>query len=178
MFNSKNMDLVKDYYKYINKKVLLKTIKCSHLGVLKCIDPKTQTIALIVNDIESNLSKLVLVMSHSIKSIELIDENNDDNNTDDLIINLNQFLSTSMGEHFEKSFSEQQLQQRKSDVINWLKVNHIPVQEADNGSLLIAFALTLNKPYFKEQCICGNEIVLGKIQSLLDSMPQKTQLNT
>jgi hypothetical protein len=117
-------------------------------------------------------------MSHSIKSIELIDDINDDtndhNNSDDLIINLNQFLSTSMGEDFEKSFSEQELEERKSDVIKWLKANHIPVQEADNGSLVIAFALTLNKPYFKEQCICGNEIVLGKIQSLLDSMPQKS----
>jgi hypothetical protein len=172
------MDFVENYYKYINKKVLLKTIKCSHLGLLKCIDPKTQTIALIVNDIDSNTSKLILVMSHSIKSIELIDDINDDtndhNNSDDLIINLNQFLSTSMGEDFEKSFSEQELEERKSDVIKWLKANHIPVQEADNGSLVIAFALTLNKPYFKEQCICGNEIVLGKIQSLLDSMPQKS----
>jgi len=169
---STGVNIIDNYCKYLNKKVLLKTIRSSHFGSLKCIDPLTQSVALIVHDIDSNVSKVVIAMSHSIKSIELIDDT-DDNNSDDMTINLNQFLSTSMGNKTEKSFTSQQLNDRKLEVIQWLKVNHIPVQEADDGSLIIAYALTLTVPYFKEHCICANEIVLGKIQSLLDSMPQK-----
>jgi len=154
----------------MNKKVVLKTVKGSHVGSLKCIDPLTQTIALVVMDADTgvtNRSKLVLAMSHAIRSIELADDD-DDTGDDDL----NRLLSASMYENSDdKAFSDHELRTRKQSVMSWLQRNRIPCDETDDGVLCIAYALTLSPPYTREQCVCGNEMVLHQIQTLLDSMP-------
>jgi len=150
---------------------VLKTVKGSHVGSLKCIDPLTQTIALVVTDADTgvaNRSKLVLAMSHAIRSIELADDDYDTGDDYDL----NRLLSASMYENSDdKAFSDHELRTRKQSVMSWLQRNRIPCDETDDGVLCIAYALTLSPPYTREQCVCGNEMVLHQIQTLLDSMP-------
>ena len=151
--------------------VTVKTVKTCHTGSLKCIDPLTQTIALVVNDSAAKTSKLVIVMSHSIKSIQLVD---DIDLSDDITYDLSQFLSSTVSEELVNNLTDEELISRKDNVIKWLQKSRIPCEELDDGTLCIAYALTLSPPYTRDQCVCANERVLHQIQTLLDSMAPQT----
>jgi hypothetical protein len=166
-----NVNIVNKYCKYLNRKVVVKTVKSSHTGSLKCIDPLTETIVLLVTDSETNSSKLVIVLSHSIRSIELVD---DSDLSDDMDFDLHQFLSTSMSESNEKPLNDEELEQKRQKVVKGLQKNRIPCEELDDGSLCIAYALTLTPPYTRDQCICANEMVLHQIQTFLDSLSKES----
>lgn len=164
---SSDLNIVNNYCKYLNRKVTVKTTKTSHTGSLKCIDPLTQTIALVVNDSTAKTSKLVIVMSHSITSIQVVD---DIDLSDDITYDLSQFLSSTLSEQNKEKLSEEELLSRKDNVMKWLHKSRIPCEELDDGSLCIAYALTLSPPYTRDQCVCANERVLHQIQTLLDSI--------
>ena len=93
---------------------------------------------------------------------------------DDMSFDLQKFLSTSMSEPKDKALNGEELEERKQNVIKCLQKNRIPSEELDDGSLCIAYALTLSPPYTREECICANEMVLHQIQTLLDSMSTQT----
>ena len=58
---------------------------------------------------------------------------------------------------------------RKTNVINWLRKHHIEV-DVDGDQIEVCGTLTVNPPYTPDNCVCTNEIILGRIQSLLKSM--------
>ncbi|XP_054163136.1 uncharacterized protein LOC128960974 [Oppia nitens] len=170
-------NFVTKYCKYLNRKVILKTVKATHIGSLKCIDPLTQTVALVVTKQSANRSsakpsKLILAMSHAITSIDLVDQT-DDSDNDYMSLDLNDLLcgSVSTRDSGQYQLSVDQLIARKQSVMSWLHKNRIPCEASEDGSLCIAYALTLRAPYTSNECVCGNEMVLHQIQVMLDSMP-------
>lgn len=69
-------------------------------------------------------------------------------------------------------FSDVELKERKESLHAWLEKNLIPV--TDEGDVLrVANVLTISAPYGAGQCTSSNEIILARVQSLVESCPQQ-----
>lgn len=103
-----------------------------------------------------------IVMGHAVKSLVISSSN----------------VCTSQGEIFPSvsvNISKEEEEARKKKIRSWLCKNRIPVEE--NGELLIVKdALQIYPPYGKDQCLSGNEIILGRVQDLIATMPDNIDM--
>ena len=67
--------------------------------------------------------------------------------------------------------SKEEVELRKEKLKQWLCRNRIPVEE-DGELLKLKDVLEIQPPYGKEQCLSGNEIILGRVQTLIATMPE------
>ena len=70
------------------------------------------------------------------------------------------------------SIDAEAVKSHKSNIISWLRKHHIVVEELDDGRLYVCDALYISAPYTYEQCLCTNEIILGRVHGLVKSMPK------
>lgn len=159
--------LIDNLADYLYKKVKLTTERSEMIGYVKCIDPLAQNIAIAVKDQNKRFTTIIIVMNHAIKHISIVDHADDDD-VDEKDFGIRQLLSST--NQNDCSLSKQEISLIKNNVMELLKKNYVPFEELENDSLIIAYSLTLMPPYRKEDCICSNEIVLGKIHQLLDSL--------
>lgn len=68
------------------------------------------------------------------------------------------------------SLSPEELQARRENLRLWLERNRFPVTE-DGQDLRVANVLTISAPYRPEDCSCINEIILARVQSLVQNKP-------
>ncbi|XP_016113896.1 gem-associated protein 6 [Sinocyclocheilus grahami] len=66
--------------------------------------------------------------------------------------------------------SAEELKSRRESLRLWLEKNRVPVTE-DGEILRVANALTISAPYRPGDCSSANEIILARIQSLVQSTP-------
>lgn len=66
--------------------------------------------------------------------------------------------------------SVDELKSRRESLRLWLEKNRVPVTE-DGEVLRVANALTISAPYRPGDCSSSNEIILARIQSLVESNP-------
>jgi len=72
----------------------------------------------------------------------------------------------------EKPLHEQQwLDHRRSCLAQWLQDNRFPV-EVDGERIIVASALDILPPYNSNSCHTSNQIILDRVQKLIESMPQ------
>uniref|UniRef100_A0A9J8D6Z5 Gem nuclear organelle associated protein 6 n=1 Tax=Cyprinus carpio carpio TaxID=630221 RepID=A0A9J8D6Z5_CYPCA len=64
----------------------------------------------------------------------------------------------------------EELKSRRESVRLWLEQNRVPVTE-DGEVLRVANALTISAPYRPGDCSSANEIILSRVQSLVESRP-------
>lgn len=70
--------------------------------------------------------------------------------------------------------SQEEIDLQRNKLKQWLCANRIPIEEI--GDLLcIKDVLKIYPPYGLDNCISSNEIILGKVQELLSSMPPDLQ---
>uniref|UniRef100_A0A8C2CG03 Gem (nuclear organelle) associated protein 6 n=1 Tax=Cyprinus carpio TaxID=7962 RepID=A0A8C2CG03_CYPCA len=69
-----------------------------------------------------------------------------------------------------QSLSAEELKSRRESVRLWLEQNRVPVTE-DGEVLRVANALTISAPYRPTDCSSANEIILSRVQSLVESRP-------
>lgn len=69
-----------------------------------------------------------------------------------------------------REFSTEELEERKKNLRAWLEKNLIPVTE-EGDVLRVANVLTISAPYGPEQCSSSNEIILARVQSLVENKP-------
>lgn len=62
--------------------------------------------------------------------------------------------------------SQEMVTKRKGIVLQLLLDNRFPVKE-ENDILMIEDTLSIEPPYYPENCICTNSIILTKIQNIL-----------
>lgn len=131
----------------------------TYSGIVYVIDPISKT--LVIESKEGQKHRLDLIMYHSIKSFETTSD------VADPSYSLNGFVKEelSIEEH------PQQVERRKK-LMEWLKRNLIDVQE--KGHLLVLpDQSVIIPPYGPEQCMCSNTIVLGRIRTIISSMPNE-----
>ncbi|XP_078351122.1 gem-associated protein 6-like [Oculina patagonica] len=144
--------------KYVDKKIsILLSDNTRKVGWVHSIDPVTHTVVLQEETEDSNAKKLSFVLGHAISRVVLEESEGHPPKTD--------FLQA------EKTmeYSQDDLCKRKSELVDWLTKNRIPVSESleDSAILSVMGVLFVEPPYDAECCRCSNEIVLDRIQKLI-----------
>lgn len=103
-----------------------------------------------------------IIMGHAVKSLVI-------SSADVCIIPEEVFSPVSV------NINKAEVAQRKEKLKNWLCKNRIPVEE-DGELLRLRDALQIHPPYGKDQCLSGNEIILGRVQDLIDTMPDSIDM--
>lgn len=65
--------------------------------------------------------------------------------------------------------SPEKLSRRRSKIRIWLLKNQVPVEE-EGDRLRVAGVLTLSAPYRPEDCCSSNQIILDRIQKLIQKL--------
>ncbi|XP_013889248.1 gem-associated protein 6 [Austrofundulus limnaeus] len=190
------------WFRFINKQVRVKAGNTEeHLGWLLTVDPVSGSVVLVdfredrvsvnvvmghaVRDVEvlqeadSGMaerlqSSVVLVdfredrvsvnvvMGHAVRDVEVLQE-----------------ADSGMAERLQSFFlplmtpvlDPEELRLRRTRVRQWLEKNRLPVDE-DRDKLSVAGVLTIMAPYRPEDCCSSNQIILDRIQKLIQVHPE------
>ncbi|KAG7492935.1 hypothetical protein MATL_G00019620 [Megalops atlanticus] len=150
-----------EWHKYVNKEVKVTADeKQQYQGWVFTVDPVSASIVL-VNFMETGKASITAVMGHAVEEVKILREGDD--------AMAGRLNSVFMPER-SKVLSKEELQCKKERVRAWLEKNRIPVTE-EGEMLCVAGVLTVNPPYGPEDCSSSNEIILSRVQSLLESNP-------
>ncbi|XP_046899957.1 gem-associated protein 6 [Hypomesus transpacificus] len=146
---------------YVNKEVKVTSHeKQQYQGWVFTVDPVSASIVL-VNMLEKGTAVAVVVMGHAVEEVEVLQEGNE-------------AISERMRDVFTPQGAQtlcmNELKHRKDSLRVWLEKNRIPVEE-EGETLKIANVLTVSPPYGVENCSSPNEIILARVQSLVESNP-------
>ncbi|GIY32743.1 AD domain-containing protein [Caerostris extrusa] len=142
---------------HLLKYVKIKTEGTTYEGWLKCVDPLTGNLILVLE----NLKETVLIMSKAIISLEVIKEANEN------VKNVIQH-EEKCPEEFEDNLCE-----RKKRLISWIKANRLPFEEVEESDeIIICDTITVKPPYTAESCTGTIGRVLLMIQKLVSNIPK------
>lgn len=132
------------------------------------VDPVSQSIVLVkIDQCDNSVDKVKVVMGHCIENVTVLDEN---------IGKYKAILDSLFRGACDdgKTLSPEELESRKESLKLWLLKNRLPVSVSgeDSEILSIAEAVFIEPPYGANQCRSTNEIILGKVQGLIKSMPK------
>ncbi|KAL6468849.1 hypothetical protein MHYP_G00223730 [Metynnis hypsauchen] len=136
-----------------------------HEGWVFTVDPVSASVVLVAFQ-EKGGACVKVVLGHAVREVQVLREGDEE---------MEKKLKSLFTPTGSQSFSTKELKERKESLRSWLEKNLIPV--TDEGDVLrVANVLTISAPYGAEQCISSNEIILARVQSLVDSNPgQKDQ---
>ncbi|NWQ99813.1 GEMI6 protein, partial [Paradoxornis webbianus] len=155
-----------DWETYVNKLVKVVAVeKHEYEGWVLTVDPVSATIVLATFP-ENEKGSVSFIMGHAVHTVEILREGDAD---------MEQRLAAVLAPRESPAYSPEELQQRKSALKSWLETNHIPVGEQGElgRTLSVAGVLTIEPPYGPEQCSSANEIILARVQSLLQGFLQQ-----
>ncbi|XP_043920958.1 gem-associated protein 6 [Protopterus annectens] len=150
-----------EWQEFLNKEVsVTDNEKSCHQGWVFTIDPVSGTIVL-VQFLEDRQPSVVAVMGHAVQKVEVLREG--DNSMSEKL--------TALLMPERQAYSQKQLEQKKQTLKDWLLKNRIPVTEQGRNKevLCVAGVLTVAPPYRSEDCSSSNQIILSRIQSLIQS---------
>ncbi|XP_067127681.1 gem-associated protein 6-like [Centruroides vittatus] len=147
-------------FSYVNKEVEVKVNGGKVFrGWVKTIDPVSESVVL-VNFLERKPVMIQIIMGHTIEFINIVcTEEHYHSQLESLF------------QQEEELCSKEDVNDRKNRLKLWLIKNRLPVKEIDD-TLEVAECMKILPPYGTNQCFCTNEIILGKIQGLITSMPK------
>ncbi|XP_027008989.1 gem-associated protein 6 [Tachysurus fulvidraco] len=153
--------LPQEWFKCVNQKVKVTAHdKQQYEGFVYTVDPVSASLVLVTFEEKRNASVRV-VSGHAVRDVQLLRAG--DEETEKMMRSL--FTPAACQE-----FSKEELEERKKDLRTWLEKNLIPV--TDDGNVLhVADVLTISAPYGPEQCSSTNEIILARVQSLVENKP-------
>ncbi|XP_063247750.1 gem-associated protein 6 [Prinia subflava] len=149
-----------DWETYVNKLVKVVAVeKHEYEGWVLTVDPVSATIVLATFP-ENEKGSLSFVMGHAVQKVEILREGDSD---------MEQRLARILAPEESPAYSPEELEERKKALKTWLETNHIPVgEQGEQGrTLSVAGVLTIEPPYGPEQCSSANEIILARVQGLL-----------
>ncbi|KAK1170872.1 gem-associated protein 6-like [Acipenser oxyrinchus oxyrinchus] len=152
-----------EWQEYVNKEVKVTAAEQEYEGWVFTVDPVSANIVL-VNLKDGGKASVMAVMGHAVEAVEVLREG--DSSTADQLTSL--FMPAGA-----QGYSREELENRKSCLRDWLEKNRIPFTEqgAQQETLCVAGVLTVNPPYGPEDCSSSNEIILSRVQHLIQSNP-------
>ncbi|NXL85984.1 GEMI6 protein, partial [Alectura lathami] len=122
----------------------------------------------LANLLENGRASVVVVLGHAVQEVSVLEEADDETKA---------WLSRIFEPEESKAYSPEELDKRKKDLKSWLETNHIPVTEqGESGrTLCVAGVLTIDPPYGPEECSSSNEIILARVQGLVQGYLEKRQ---
>lgn len=145
---------------YVYKEVrVIASEKKEYRGWLLTTDPVSANIVL-VNFLEDGSLSVTGIMGHAVQTVEIVGEG--DHRVREKLTHL--FMSGDCA-----VYSPEDLEQRKNSLKKWLEKNHIPITEQGESqrTLCVAGVLTIEPPYCPENCSSSNEIILSRVQDLI-----------
>lgn len=115
---------------------------------------------------ENEKGSISFVMGHAVQEVEVLQEGDSD---------MEQRLARILAPEESQAYSAEELDRRKNALKTWLETNHIPVGEQGElgRTLSVAGVLSIEPPYGPEQCSSTNEIILARVQGLLQRFLQQ-----
>ncbi|XP_022087607.1 gem-associated protein 6-like [Acanthaster planci] len=161
-----------DWCLLVSKRVeVISTDSKSHTGWIFTVDPVSRSIVLA--DFPDNQRAMTeVIMGHAIHTVTLVGDP-----TPQCLDRLNGLLQSG-GQ--SDNLSAEEIAQRKTDLKQWLEKHHIPVAlSGENSDLLsIAGALYIEPPYGVQNCVSANEIILARVQALIQAKPELSSPRT
>ncbi len=150
-------------YSLLNYKVSVTSHSKLQEGYLVSVDPVTLTIVL-YDDIKESLT---MILHHAIKSIEKCDQQIKS-------FEFKKFCSNFFGKVGEaaKTFTAEELQERRQRVLDLLHSNNVPVEDQDD-LLIAAYSVSITPPYTELDCQSTNAVVLKRIQNIIKQETQR-----
>ncbi|CAM5136737.1 unnamed protein product [Natator depressus] len=149
-----------DWQTYVNKEVKVTAAeKHEYKGWVLTIDPVSANVVL-VKLMEDGKVCVSVILGHAVQKVEIVNEGDDE--TKERLAHL--FMPEE-----SRAYGHEELEKRKSSLKTWLETNHIPVTEQGESqrTLCVAGVLTIDPPYGPEDCSSSNEIILSRVQSLI-----------
>ncbi|XP_018120640.1 gem-associated protein 6 isoform X1 [Xenopus laevis] len=150
-----------EWQDYINKEVkVYADEKNDYQGWLVTVDPVSTSIVL-ANFQEDQETLIRVIMGHAVQEVQVVDEA--DEATKDRLAHLFTPRETT------SPYCKDDLEKKKLSLKNWLEQNNIPVSVQGESCtvLCVAGVLTIDPPYGPENCSSANEIILSRVQGLL-----------
>ncbi|KAM3929977.1 gem-associated protein 6 [Leptodactylus fuscus] len=150
-----------EWQAYVNKEVtVLADEKNEYQGWVVTIDPVSASIVLI-NFEDDQKTSVRIVMGHAVQKVEILKES--DEVTQQKLLNIFNLQESST------AYSKEDLETKKANLKSWLQQNNIPVTEQGESmrTLCVAGVLTIDPPYGPENCNSTNEIILSRVQGLI-----------
>nr|XP_020475872.1 gem-associated protein 6 [Monopterus albus] len=145
---------------YVNKHVKVKAGKDEVLwGWLLTVDPVSASLVL-MDFKEDGGASVQVVMGHAVEEVQ-IQQEADEETTDRLQAS---FLPPKTC-----GLDPEDLRKRRGVIQSWLEKNRVPVEEEDD-KLRVAGVLTIRAPYGPEDCSSSNQIILDRIQRLIQNL--------
>ncbi|XP_012217834.1 gem-associated protein 6-like [Linepithema humile] len=137
---------------YVGKEVkIMMKDKSSHSGIVYTVDPVSGSIVLLQSG-KTTQYRLQIIFDHAIQNMKITSEEK---------INIPELFPS-----ISAKFSPATITTRKNIVMKLLQDNRFPVKEEDNV-LQIEDTLSIEPPYYPENCNCTNSIILTRIQNIL-----------
>ncbi|XP_051471364.1 gem-associated protein 6 [Apus apus] len=157
-----------DWEAYVNKMVKVAAVeKQEYEGWVLTVDPVSASIVL-ATYLENGKVSISVVLGHAVQEVEILKEGDDE---------MKQRLSRIFAPEESTAYSPEELEERKNSLRTWLETNHIPVTEqGESGrTLCVAGVLTIDPPYSPAECSSSNEIILSRVQGLIQGYFEKQQ---
>ncbi|NWV02047.1 GEMI6 protein, partial [Upupa epops] len=157
-----------DWEKYVNKMVKVSAAeKHEYEGWVLTVDPVSASIVLAAF-LENKKMSISVVMGHAVQEVQILNDGDEETK---------QWLSCIFAPEESKAHNSEELEKRKNNLKTWLETNHIPVtEEGELGrTLCVAGVLTIDPPYGPEECSSSNEIILSRVQGLIQGYIEKQQ---
>uniref|UniRef100_A0A8D0CCW8 Gem-associated protein 6 n=1 Tax=Salvator merianae TaxID=96440 RepID=A0A8D0CCW8_SALMN len=148
-----------EWLSYVNKEVqVLAAEKHQFKGWVLTVDPVSANI-LLANPLDNGKVSVSAILGHAVQDVEVMNEADDE---------MKEKLERLFIPGESQTYSQEELEKRKNSLKDWLEKNHIPVNE-QGKSLCVAGVLTVDPPYGPEDCNSSSEIILSRIQGLIQS---------
>ncbi|XP_067286962.1 gem-associated protein 6 [Pseudorasbora parva] len=130
-------------------------------GRVFTVDPVSASVVL-VSFLEQEHPSVRLILGHAVSDVQIVRNGSDESER--------RMKSLFLPDR-RQVLSAEELKSRRESLRLWLEKNRIPVTE-DGDVLRVASVLTISAPYSTGDCSCANEIILARVQSLVESIPE------
>ncbi|XP_066234566.1 gem-associated protein 6 isoform X2 [Saccopteryx leptura] len=148
-----------EWQDYTYKEVRVTASEKEYKGWVLTTDPVSASIVL-VNFLEDGSMHVTGIMGHAVQTVEIVNE--EDHRVKEKLMHL--FTSGDC-----RTYNPEDLEKKKNSLKKWLEKNYIPVTEQGDSprTLCVAGVLTIEPPYGPEDCSSSNEIILSRVQDLI-----------
>ncbi|XP_048337749.1 gem-associated protein 6 isoform X2 [Sphaerodactylus townsendi] len=156
-----------EWLTYMNKEVtVLAAEKHQYQGWVLTVDPVSANI-LLAHPLENGKMSISAVLGHAVQDVEIVAEAGDE---------MKEKLAHLFMPEERQRYSQEEVERKKTSLKDWLETNHIPVKEqGESQTLCVAGVLTIDPPYRAEDCHSSNEIILSRIQGLIQGYLARQQ---
>uniref|UniRef100_A0A8C6S631 AD domain-containing protein n=1 Tax=Neogobius melanostomus TaxID=47308 RepID=A0A8C6S631_9GOBI len=141
-----------------HKRVAVQTENGRELtGLVVTVDPVTASLVLL------DEAEVQVVLGHAVKQVQILDQDPDPEQI----------------HHMEALFNnnsavdpEQDLDRTRKRLLDWIRLNLVPVETQGAGLVVAGGVVTVNPPFRDQDCVGLNQVVLDRVQRLIRNQPQ------